>query len=65
MYVNAKYVHCVGVYLWEGVVNKGDEGEGMWLTSFIYIYIRNRTLAIALSGVGMDLCWEGRKGGAI
>jgi hypothetical protein len=32
-------------FLWEGVVNGGDEGEGIWLMGFI-------PLAIALSGVG-------------
>jgi hypothetical protein len=25
-------------YLWEGRVNRDDEGEGIWLIGFIYIY---------------------------
>jgi hypothetical protein len=29
---------CVGEYLWEGRVNGEDEGEGIWLMGFIYIY---------------------------
>jgi hypothetical protein len=28
---------CVGGYLWEGG-NGEDEGEGIWLMGFIYIY---------------------------
>jgi hypothetical protein len=42
-------------------VNKGDQGKGIWLMGFIYLYeIGQRNLTVALSGVRRA---EGRVGG--
>jgi hypothetical protein len=40
-----------------GSVNGGDEGEGMQLMGFIYIYIQimMKPLALALRGAGREL----------
>jgi hypothetical protein len=28
----------MGVYLWEGSFNEGDEGEEIWLMGFVVLY---------------------------
>jgi hypothetical protein len=43
-------------------VNGGDEGEGIWLMDFIYLY-KIKQSGIALSGEGRELRGRGGGGG--
>jgi hypothetical protein len=52
---------CMG-YVWEGEVNGGDEGEGIWWRHFIYLHEIEETSCNCCKwggeGVEGKRCWE-------